>query len=61
LVVQHQPGGVGVHQFHATLGEDLQEVDDIELVNQGVGQLDEDLGQALLSPHVLLPSWLAHG
>jgi hypothetical protein len=51
LVVEHQAGGVGVDQFDAALGQDLQEVEDVELLDQRVGQLDEHLCQALLPHH----------
>ena len=54
LVVEHQPGGIGVDQLHAALGEGLQQVHHVELLDQGVGQLDEDLGQPLLTHHELL-------
>ncbi len=36
LVVEHQAGGVGVDQFHAALGEHLEELDDVEVLHQGV-------------------------
>ena len=59
LVVEHQPRGVGVDQLDAALGEGLQQVHHVELLDQGVGQFDEDLGQALLTHHAIPPPGVA--
>ncbi len=41
----------GIEQFDAGLGHGLEEVDDIELGHEGVGELDEDLEESLLGDH----------
>jgi hypothetical protein len=51
LVVEHQAGRVGADEFDAALRQHLQVVDDVERIAQGVGQLDEDLRQALRANH----------
>ena len=55
LVVEHQPGGVCVDQFDAALGQCLQELDDVELLHEGVRELDENLREALFPRHHALP------
>lgn len=47
LVGQHDPGGVGVEQLHAAVGQRVQEVDDIEVGHQGVGKVHEGGGEKL--------------
>ncbi len=51
-VGQQQPGGGNVQQLDAAAGQHMQEVDDVEIGDHGVGQLDESLRQQL-SVHLL--------
>jgi hypothetical protein len=44
-VSQQQPGGGGIQQLHAAVGQHVQEVDDVEAGDHGVGQLNERLRQ----------------
>jgi hypothetical protein len=46
-VGQQQPGGGDVKQLGAAVGQHLQEVDDVEVGDHGIGQLDEGLRQQL--------------
>jgi hypothetical protein len=39
--VRKQPGGGYVEQLHAAFGQHVQEVDQVELVDEGIGHLDE--------------------
>ena len=52
VVGQHQPGGVHVQQSHTPLCKEVQEFDYIEVVDHGVGRLDECLGQQLFAGHI---------
>ncbi len=47
-VGQQQPGRVDLQQLHAPLGEHVQELHQVKAADQGVGQLDERLRQALV-------------
>ena len=51
-VGQHQPGFHRPEQLDAPLGEQGEEVDHVELVDQGVGQLHQRRGQPLLTAAV---------
>ena len=46
-VGEQHPGGGHVQQLGAPRGEQVQELDDVELVHQAVGQLDEGGGETL--------------
>ena len=54
LVGQHQTGCVDAEQLDAGAGQRVQEVDDVEVRDQGVGQLQEDADQSLLGHHAPL-------
>jgi hypothetical protein len=45
LVGEHQAGRGRVQQFHAPLGQLMQDVCDVVVVDQGVGHLDERLDE----------------
>jgi hypothetical protein len=51
VVGQHDPGGSDIEQLDAAGRQDLQEVDDIEVIDQGVRQLYEGLCETLLPIH----------
>ena len=46
-VGQQQPGGGDVEQLDAAAGQHVQEVDDVEIGDHGVGKLDKGLRQQL--------------
>ena len=48
-VDEHDPCRVGGQQRHAVPDEPVQHVDDVVVVDQGVGQADERLGEQLLA------------
>ena len=48
---QHDAGGGHIEELDAALRERLHEVDDVVVVDEGVGECDERLGQELLSRH----------
>jgi hypothetical protein len=52
---QHQAGGGHVEHLHAPVGEPGQQLHDIEVVNQSVGQLHHRPGQQCFSRHRTLP------
>lgn len=49
VVGEHDPGGGGAEQFDAAGGQGVQEVDDVEVGDQGVGQFHEGGGDELFS------------
>ncbi len=54
LVRQHQSRSIGTQQLDRPLGEHLEQVDHVELLDQGVRQLDKDLRQTPGIIHELL-------
>ena len=44
-VGQQHSGGRGIQQLHAAPGEQMEEVDHVEVGDHGVSQLDEGIGQ----------------
>lgn len=49
LVREQDADGRHVQEFHAAHGQPLQQVDDVEVGHQGVGDFDEDLGDVLFT------------
>lgn len=47
----HHAGGGDVEDLHAPVGEQREQLDDVELVDQGVGQLDQGRYQQALRCH----------
>jgi len=57
LVGQQDAGGAGIQQRHAPVAQHGQQVDDVELVDEGVGQLHERRRQqGLPAGHLQPPS-----
>ena len=56
---QHHPGCGHAQQAHAAVGEPGEQLHDVEVVDQGVGQLDQRLHNGGLSGHLssLLSAW----
>ena len=48
---QHQPGRRDVEHVDAPVGEHGQQLDDVEVGDEGVGQFDERLGEHGFSCH----------
>ena len=48
---EHDPGGGGVEDLDAAVGQHREQVDDVEVVDQGVGQLDHRPGEHRFSGH----------
>ena len=46
---QHQPGSGDRQQLHAGLGEVVEQIDDVEVRDQGIGEGDQHVGQPLLA------------
>jgi hypothetical protein len=52
-VGEHHPRGVDAEQFNASTGQDMQELDDVEVVDQRVREVDEGSGQSREISHDL--------
>ena len=52
---QHQPGGGDVNDCDAPLGQEGEEIDDVEVLDQAVGELHHRLGEQCFSRHVRSP------
>ena len=52
LVGQHQPGGVDRQQVHALVGEPVEQLDDVVVVDEGVGKGHQYLGKLARSAGV---------
>ena len=50
-VGQEEAGGRGLEELDGAFGQKDHEIDDVEVVDQGVRQLDQGPGEALLSRH----------
>ena len=55
LVGKDQTRRVGLQQFHASIAQSVEQVENVEVVDKGVGKLDEDMREALLPAHMLPP------
>lgn len=51
----HEPGGVDVEELDAPVGQHGEQVDHVEVVDEGVGDLHEGLDEDGFSGHVRFP------
>ena len=56
---EQQPGGGGAADLGGAPGQRLEELDDVEVVDEGVRHLDEDLSQVISGDHAGSPSLVA--